>query len=171
MRKVKFPFDLDVIDLLSDDLKSKVQKVNTKYKEIEKERRDRSNVRKRTKKLKDEESGASTGGNAHTDPAKAAKGVTASSGGLDAPQPPAAGSSDAMVVDEVKEGLKDGKLGGEMDNERTTRIHEAEELLQLSDESLLRDKGSNHTALYELIGIITHKGVSAEGGERISSCR
>lgn len=48
-RKVKFPSEFDVLDLCTDELKEKLRPVNTRLKEIQKDRRERAKVRKRTK--------------------------------------------------------------------------------------------------------------------------
>ncbi|THH14376.1 hypothetical protein EW146_g5944 [Bondarzewia mesenterica] len=49
MRQVKFPTELDALDLTTDDLRAKLTPVNRRLKEIEKERNERRKVRKRTK--------------------------------------------------------------------------------------------------------------------------
>ncbi|TFK48273.1 cysteine proteinase [Heliocybe sulcata] len=49
MRKVKFPTEFDALDLVTDELKAKLQPLNRKLLDVEKARRDRHNVRKRTK--------------------------------------------------------------------------------------------------------------------------
>ena len=48
------------------------------------------------------------------------------------------------------------------EEEKKKRSVEAEELEKLVDPSLKTDVGSCTTGLYELIGIVTHKGSSAE---------
>lgn len=47
-RKVKFPTDFDVLDLVTDELKEKMMPLVTKYREIEGERTERRNIRKKT---------------------------------------------------------------------------------------------------------------------------
>lgn len=50
MRRVKFPFELDATELMTDELKSKVRPLNVRLKLIEKDRMERKRVAKRTKK-------------------------------------------------------------------------------------------------------------------------
>ncbi|KAJ7585240.1 hypothetical protein C8J56DRAFT_950201 [Mycena floridula] len=49
MRKVKFPVEYDALDIVSDELKSKLLPVNRKLQEVEKDRAERRKVRKRMK--------------------------------------------------------------------------------------------------------------------------
>jgi ubiquitin carboxyl-terminal hydrolase 14 len=46
---VKFPTEYDALDLVTDELKEKLQPVSRRLMEIEKERKERRKVRKRTK--------------------------------------------------------------------------------------------------------------------------
>lgn len=55
MRRVKFPFELDATELMTDDLKAKVRPLNIRLKLIEKDRMERQRVAKRTKKDNNEE--------------------------------------------------------------------------------------------------------------------
>lgn len=111
MRKVKFPFELDATELVSEELKAKMKPVNSRFKEIEKDRAERSKVAKRTKKDQGKE----------------------------------------------LEGWPDA-------DEKKKRAEEASELEKLVDPSLKADEGASTSGLYELIGIVTHKGASADGG-------
>lgn len=55
MRRVKFPFELDATELMTDELKAKVRPLNARLREVEKDRTERMNVAKRTKRDKNEE--------------------------------------------------------------------------------------------------------------------
>jgi ubiquitin carboxyl-terminal hydrolase 14 len=136
MRKVKFPFDLDVFDLLSDDLKEKVRPVNEKLKETEKERRERAKTRRKIKN-KVSDSTPSVAAPVQENPTD------------DPPEP--------MLVDSA--------VDGELPDETTKRQEELATLLSLVHPDLEQDKGANVSGLYELVGIVTHKGASADGGE------
>jgi ubiquitin carboxyl-terminal hydrolase 14 len=46
---VKFPTEFDALDLVTEDLKAKLQPASRRLMEVEKERRDRRKIRKRTK--------------------------------------------------------------------------------------------------------------------------
>ncbi|GAA6018668.1 hypothetical protein JCM11491_001253 [Sporobolomyces phaffii] len=138
MRKVKFPFDLDVFELLSDDLKEKVRPVNEKLKEIEKERRERAKTRRKIKnKVVEAQPSA---------PAPVQQNPTD-----DPPEP--------MLVDAPVE--------GELPDEETKRQEELATLLSLVHPDIEQDKGANVSGLYELVGIVTHKGASADGGHYV----
>ena len=47
-RKVKFPTDFDVLDLVTDELKEKMMPLVTRYRELEGERAERRNIRKKS---------------------------------------------------------------------------------------------------------------------------
>lgn len=127
MRKVKFPFELDATDLSSDALKAKILPLNSRLKEIEKDRAERSKVAKRTRKEKDEQ---------------------------------------AMAVDGAG-ASKDKDSPAETDEEKSKRKAEADELTTLVNEEFKNDTGCNPSGLYDLIGLVTHKGSSADGGHYI----
>ena len=63
--------------------------------------------------------------------------------------------------------LVDSAVDGELPDEATKRQEELATLLSLVHPDLEQDKGANVSGLYELVGIVTHKGASADGGERI----
>ncbi|KAJ9094313.1 hypothetical protein QFC19_007998 [Naganishia cerealis] len=52
MRRVEFPFELDVFDLLSDDLKKLVTPIRDAVRESQKAKEDRAKIRRRTHKVK-----------------------------------------------------------------------------------------------------------------------
>jgi len=49
MRKVKFPLQLDVLDITTDELREKLQPVNSAVKQILKTRDDRAKIAKRSR--------------------------------------------------------------------------------------------------------------------------
>ncbi|KAF8308379.1 cysteine proteinase [Clavulina sp. PMI_390] len=143
MRKVKFPFELDVLDLVSDELKAKISPLSTKLKEFEKERDERRKVRRKMKNK------------AKEDAATAA--VTS---------PPAASTSSNTDV-EMASAEQAQPVAGVIEDEATARKRELEILNGLIDPSVAADIGSSPHGLYELCGIVTHKGASADGGHYI----
>lgn len=170
MRKVKFPFDLDVVDLLSPTLKKQVLPLNEKLKEVDKDRRERAKVRRRAKIAKDEKADEERGkvedrrAGIQRDPALSAVNMAAAAAAS------AASSSDAMVVDEPVVEKKEA-VDGELVDEPTKRAEEAALLRSLVDPELAKDVGANVTGMYELVAIVTHKGASADGGAFFrSSC-
>ncbi|KAF4568262.1 deubiquitinating enzyme [Pleurotus pulmonarius] len=141
MRRVKFPTELDALELVTDDLKAKMTPVNRRLQELIKDRADRLKQRKRTKARKEREAQALREPN---------------------PTPPeqedASAASGQPSVDE----------GGELEPESVYRQREGVELNALVDESAKKDTGSNVTGLYELVAIITHKGAAADAGHYIA---
>ncbi|GAA5975056.1 hypothetical protein JCM21900_002097, partial [Sporobolomyces salmonicolor] len=138
MRKVKFPFDLDAIDLVSDELKKKILPVNERLKDIEKERRERAKARRKSKKQQAEAAAASS---TSSTPAPAAA----------EQQTPTDDPPERMLVD------------GELPDEHAARQTELATLLSLVHPDLEADPGANASGLYELVGVVSHKGASADG--------
>ena len=180
MRKVKFPFDLDVIDLLTDELKKQVLPANEALKQIDKDRQERAKVRRRVRVAKEEAvndarskvNDARVGIN--RDPALSAANMAIAAAEKLAAANAAAG--DAMVVDEAPavasasvevkmEEEKKELAAGELVDEPTKRAEEAKLFSSVVSEQLRADQGANFTALYELSAIVTHKGASADGGQ------
>lgn len=152
MRKVKFPFDLDVTPFLSDQLKAKVLPAKDKIISVGKEREERMKIRRKAKARKEAEA------------------VTAAStsGGSAAP-------ADAMAVDAAAEpaGANGPQLGAHLSDEEELKLREKErtEVDGAIDPSLRSDIGCNFSGLYELVGVVTHKGAAADGGHYISWVR
>lgn len=165
MRKVKFPFDLDVTPFLSDELKAKVLPAKDKIITIGKERDERMKIRRKARARKDEANAA----------ANAAASVKASS---DAPRP-----ADDMAVDATSEAMAStsttetpaasAQLGVALTDEEelTLREKERREADAAINEELRKDTGCNSSGLYELVGIVTHKGAAADAGHYISWVR
>ncbi|BGP43280.1 deubiquitinating enzyme [Rhodotorula kratochvilovae] len=145
MRKVKFPFDLDATELVTDDLKKKILPVGEKLKECDKDRRERAKARRKMRKAAD----------AAAAPAAASA----------APQDPSADPPEEMAVDAPA-----GEAAGELPDEETKRQEELATLLSLVHPDLEADKGANASGLYELVGIVSHKGASADGGHYVGWC-
>jgi ubiquitin carboxyl-terminal hydrolase 14 len=131
-RKVKFPNELDTLDIVTDELRNKMQPVARKRVEIEKARDERRKVRKRTRAAVPAAQPPSTN-------AGSATGATAeTSGGGDVEMTePAAEQSTA--VDELQP-------------EEWYREREKTELEALIDPSIKADLGASQTGLYDLVG-------------------
>ncbi|PYI03021.1 ubiquitin C-terminal hydrolase [Aspergillus sclerotiicarbonarius CBS 121057] len=155
MRKVTFPAELDAVDFCTDELKEQLVPVRDKVREIRKEEVDVERARKRQKlahrkeeQQKEAESGSSL---EPMQKKKAAEGQK----------------------DEAKAAEKDGdatmtdvfKSDADYEAEKTASILAAKkELSELLDPSLASEGGVNKTGLYELRGVITHQGASADSG-------
>lgn len=151
---------MDVLDLVTPELKAKIVPLNTQLKDFEKERDERRKVRRKTK------------AKAKEDAAVAAV----------ATQAPASTSGDV----EMGSAPSAEPVAGVIEDEATARKREVEVLTSLVDPSLAADVGSSPHGLYELCGeqelssfipfqvlivlisgIVTHKGASADGGHYI----
>ncbi|UZJ52290.1 hypothetical protein CBS101457_001610 [Exobasidium rhododendri] len=147
MRKVKFPFDLDVTPFLTDQLKAKVLPAKDKLISIGKEREERMKIRRKVKARKVEIANAS------------------SSGSVENAKP-----ADAMAVESSPEdkaaAAAESQLGGMLTEEEefALRAKEKAEADAAIDETLRSDVGCNSSGLYELVGIVTHKGAAADAG-------
>ncbi|KAF8525714.1 hypothetical protein JB92DRAFT_3081660 [Gautieria morchelliformis] len=143
MRKVKFPFELDAMEMVTDELKRKLADANGKVKQVEGERAERRKVRRKTK--------------------RSGVGICERGGG--------AGAEDVPMADAREEGKGKGKAeepaAGELEDEAVLRERESKEFEALIDPELKADIGASVTGLFELCAIVTHKGASADSGHYI----
>lgn len=171
-RKVKFPSEFDVLDLCTDELKEKLRPVNTRLKEIQKDRRERAKVRKRTKTAISSSSSEPIVDVEMADPnvAAAANNGPSSPVMLQAPTPAGAEPLDADAAAAIATANAKGKgraEGEALEAEEVYLKREAEELEALVPDDIKADEGSSWTGLYELVGIVTHKGAAADSGHYI----
>lgn len=143
MRRVKFPFELDALELVTDDLKQKLLPVNERLKDFSRDRRERAKTRRKTKKRVEQQEQARR----------------AEAAGQPAPQQdPNDDPPEPMLTD------AQAPIDGELPDEDSKRQEELATLLSLVHPDLEADKGTNVSGLYELAGIVSHKGASADGG-------
>lgn len=145
MRKVRFPLELDTFELMTEDLKKKTRPAADKVREVEKARDDRRKVRARAKERK----------------AQRDLELRTWNEAVDGPRPPEQPEQERMA------GAADGDLLTP-EEEKALRAKEHAEVLGSIDPTLAADTGANPTGIYELIGIITHKGPMADGGHYMS---
>lgn len=126
---MKFPFELDVLDLVTPELKTKILPLNSRLKDIEKERDERRKVRRKTKAKAKEDAAV----------AAVTTQATPSASG-DVEMEPAAAASTSQPV------------AGVIEDEATARKRELEDLTSLIDPSLAADVGCSPHGLYELCG-------------------
>jgi ubiquitin carboxyl-terminal hydrolase 14 len=158
---VKFPTEYDALDIVTDELKAKLQPASRRLMEIEKDRMERRKVRKRVKN-------------------KASTSQTAA-------PPDSTPTAEEAVMDIDKK----PEEGGDLEDESVYRKKELEELEGLISPDVKADVGASPTGLYELVGtcqpphsfsaptysirvpydewiaIITHKGAAADAGHYI----
>ncbi|BGP57966.1 hypothetical protein JCM8202_002152 [Rhodotorula sphaerocarpa] len=149
MRRVKFPFELDALELVTDDLKQKLLPVNERLKDFSRDRRERAKTRRKTKKRVEQQEQARR----------------AEAAGQPAPQQdPNDDPPEPMLTD------AQAPIDGELPDEDSKRQEELATLLSLVHPDLEADKGTNVSGLYELAGIVSHKGASADGGHYVGWC-
>ncbi|KAJ5122971.1 Ubiquitin carboxyl-terminal hydrolase 7 [Penicillium atrosanguineum] len=154
MRKVTFPAELDVVEFCTEELRKQLVPVRDKVREIRKDEVDIGRSRKRQKlnnqrEEEDKKSGKETGG--EMEPMQKKQKATEEKG---------------------KASDKDGDTNME-ENFKTDAEHEAEmmESVRVAKQELhdllqqnRPDNGTNQSGLYELRGVITHQGASADSG-------
>jgi len=131
-RKVKFPTEFDALDIVTDELREKMQPVARKRTEIEKARDERRKVRKRTK------AAAPAAQPPNANAGSAAEANAENSGGGDVEMSEATASQPAA--------------GEELHPEEWYREREKTELEALVDPSIKADVGASQTGLYDLVG-------------------
>lgn len=153
MRKVVFPAELDVTEFCTKELKKKLIPVRDKVREIRKEEEDVVRARKRQKLVHKQEEDRANDSKNHP-PTKEKKSDEKKSEGNNA---------DSEMPDSVF------KTDAEYDAERAASILAAKkELFKLIDPELAGDEGANKSGLFELRGMITHQGASADSGHYTS---
>ncbi|PGH08643.1 ubiquitin carboxyl-terminal hydrolase 14 [Blastomyces parvus] len=151
MRKVTFPSELDVVEFCTDELKKQLIPVRDKVREIRKDEHDMERARKRQKiaHKREEEQKADA---AMVEPVQKKQ---------------MAEEKDEATTDVPME--ETFKTDVEYEAERAAAVLAAKrELFELIDPKLAADDGSNKSGLYELRGVITHQGASADSGHYTS---
>ncbi|EON68763.1 ubiquitin thiolesterase [Coniosporium apollinis CBS 100218] len=158
MRKVTFPQELDTVEFCTEDLKKKLVPIRDKIREIRKEEEDVERARKRQKRIQRGEE------DANMDPEIRPKGpANEKKLAKDKAEAAKTSSGDTEMQDVVY------KTDAEIEAERAASILAAKkELLSLVTPELAADDGANQTGLYELRGVITHQGASADSGHYTS---
>jgi ubiquitin carboxyl-terminal hydrolase 14 len=144
MRKVSFPKELDVVEFCADALQKTLAPVRNKFREVRGLEEDAERARKRQKRAADD---------------------AARSGLPDKPaETKGKKASKSKDEDTEMEGVE-FKTDAELDAERNAAILDAKrDLLKLVGDLGVHDESVNRTGLYELRGIITHQGISADSG-------
>jgi ubiquitin carboxyl-terminal hydrolase 14 len=141
MRKVTFPKELDIVEFCGEELQKSLVPIRNKVRDVRNLELDAERARKRQKRMDEGE------------------------------EPPEASSSKKNEKSKDKKGddvdMQDVeyKTDAQLEEERQASILTAKkELLELVDPKVAADDTINHTGLYELRGIITHQGISADSG-------
>ncbi len=161
MRKVTFPQELDIVEFCSDDLKKALIPVRDKVREVRKDEEDIERARKRRKKNNNTDDIAGGAGlpseREIKDKEKAEAERKKRTGGGDKPA--------AKPTDGDTEMTETYKTDAEVEAEQAAALEIAKkELNALVSAELRTDDGANQSGLYELRGVVTHQGASADSG-------
>jgi ubiquitin carboxyl-terminal hydrolase 14 len=160
MRKVTFPQELDAVEFCTEELKKLLIPVRDKIREIRKEEEDVDRARKRQKRIRagEDYDSKSNSGNEPLQKKKEKEEAEKKKKTTDGKP-----SEDTEMED------VEYKTEAQIEAERAASILAAKkELLALVDPKLSADEGANQTGLYELRGVITHQGASADSGHYTS---
>ena len=159
MRKVTFPHELDVVEFCTEELRKMLVPVRDKVREVRKDEEDYDRARKRQKRIHDKEAADLKAGIVDSVSESSKKDEKKAEKKKDGK----AADGDVEMADVVY------KTDAEVDAEKAASILEAKkELNALVDPSLAADEGANASGLYELRGIVTHQGASADSGHYTS---
>jgi ubiquitin carboxyl-terminal hydrolase 14 len=141
MRKVIFPKELDAVEFCSEDLQKTLVPIRNKFHDVRNVELNAERARKRQKRMNDGEEPPENTATKKNDKGKDKK-------------------SDDVEMEEPEY-----KTDAQLEQERKEAVLAAKkELLELADPKIAADETINQTGLYELRGIITHQGVSADSG-------
>ena len=163
MRKVTFPPELDVVEFCTETLRKQLVPVRDKVREVRKDEEDVTRARKRQKLAHKQEEDRKADGERvlkATGPADEKELVkTKQTEGKMGEKTDA----DTEMVDAVY------KTDAEYEAERAASIKAAKkDLFALINQDLAADEGANMSGLYELRGVVTHQGASADSGHYTS---
>lgn len=159
MRKVTFPQELDIVEFCSDDLKKALVPVRDKIREVRKDEEDIERARKRRKK------------NISTDDIAGGSGLPSERELKEKEK--AEAERQQRIGEKPAEKSADGdtemtetyKTDAEVEAEQAASLLAAKkELNALVNPELHADEGANQSGLYELRGVVTHQGASADSG-------
>ncbi|KAM0280134.1 hypothetical protein ACHAQH_004206 [Verticillium albo-atrum] len=156
MRKVVFPHELDAVEFCNDELKSMLIPVRDKVREIRKDEEDVQRARKR-RKMNPIDRGDVAGSSG----APQEKTALEKANDKKAPVsqlPKISGDGDTEMTETYK-------TDAEFDAERDASLLSLKKELEgLINPVLKKDEGANQSGLYELRGVVTHQGSSADSG-------
>ena len=159
MKKVTFPAELDVVEFCTETLQKQLVPVRDKVREVRKDEEDVNRARKRQKLAhKQEEDRA-------VDEAAKAKAQAPTSETKPAPSSSTSTSKTSKSNSKPPEPEPVYKTDAEFEAEQAASVLAAKkDLYKLISPDLLADDGCNASGLYELRGVVTHQGASADSG-------
>lgn len=150
MRKVTFPAELDVVEFCTEELRRQLIPVRDKVREITKDEQDMERARKRQKRAHQQEQ-QQANDLAMSEPLQKKQQLETTA--ADSKKQEGESASEVFKTDAEYEAEKAASLSAAK-----------RELVQLIDPDLAKDEGANKSGLYELCGVITHQGASADSG-------
>ena len=151
MRKVTFPLEIDAIEFCTEELRKSLIPIRDKIRDIRKEEEDVRRNRMRQKRLKE-------GHEPETEADKEAKQKSKKPGSEK-------GKGNQNKTTKTEEPEVPHKTDAEIEEEHAASILKAKkEIISLVNPKFAADVGTNQTGLYELWGVITHQGASADSG-------
>ncbi|KAF6840677.1 Ubiquitin carboxyl-terminal hydrolase 6 [Colletotrichum plurivorum] len=157
MRKVTFPHELDIVEFCTEELKKALIPVRDKVREIRKDEEDIERARKR-RKLNPNDRGDIAGASGAAAPEKTALAKANEKKAEREGKPALASDGDTEMVETFK---TDAEVEAEKD---AALLAAKKELFALVNQDLAKDEGTNQSGIYELRGVVTHQGASADSG-------
>lgn len=171
LRKVTFQHEIDVTEFCTDELRKKLVPVRDKIREVRKDAEDIERAKKRQKRMQKEQE-QNGDSNVRSDEPLQKKKDKERERELKAKGPD--GEAELAADKKTAGATEDTTMGGteekyktddEIEAERAAAILAAKkELLSLVHPDLAKDPEANQTGLYELRGLVTHQGSSADSG-------
>jgi ubiquitin carboxyl-terminal hydrolase 14 len=163
MRKVTFQHELDVVEFCSDDLKKALIPVRDKVREIRKDEEDIERSRKRRKTNRAQDVGDIPGGAGLPSEKEKKEKEKKEQEKRERNGEKEKKTEDGDTIMETY------KTDAEIEAEQNDALLAAKkELNALIDPALRNDDGANQSGLYELRGVVTHQGGSADSGHYTS---
>ena len=157
LRKVTFPSELDVVEFCTEQLKHTLIPIRDKIRDVRSNEQDVERARKRKKRAELL---------VHSDDPQQPK-PSDSGGRVGSSKESTSKEEKRKKGDTVDQEMSDvpPKTDAEIEAERLAAISGAkQELLDMVDPVVAADDSVNKTGLYELRGVITHQGASADSG-------
>ena len=169
LRKVTFQHEIDVTEFCTDELRSKLIPVRDKMREVSKEEEDVERAKKRQKRMREDATNGDS--NVRSDEPLQKKKEKEKEREIKAKGP--ATEAELNAEKKAAGASQDTEMGGtevfktddEIERERAESILALKkELLSLVHEDMKKDPSAAQTGLYELRGLVTHQGSSADSG-------
>ena len=155
MRKVSFPPELDIVEFCTEKLRKQLAPVRDKVREVRKDEEDVVRARKRQKLAHKQQEDREID--------LKAKGPADENKLVNDKQAEKKADGDTEMADAIY------KTDAEYDAEHAASILAGKkELFSLINPELAADEGANKSGLYELRGLVTHQGASADSGHYTS---